>query len=81
MDHKIRFLVFFEAKRTKIVTLDQKIIVPDDYHQFWVHFECFLSLPLRCKIATVIGPPPPPTPSYVNKTKSLLDAIIESALQ
>ena len=32
------FLAFFEAKRTKIVILDQKIIDPDDYHHFWVHF-------------------------------------------
>ena len=29
---------------TKIVILDQKQIVPDDCQQFWVHFDCFLSL-------------------------------------
>ena len=28
---------------TKIVILDQKLIVPNDYQQFWVHFEWFLS--------------------------------------
>ena len=41
---KIGFLAFFEAKMTKIVILDQKLIVPNDYLQFWVHFEWFLSL-------------------------------------
>ena len=35
---KIGFLAFFEAKMTKIVILDQKLIVPDDNQQFWVHF-------------------------------------------
>ena len=29
---------------TKTVILDQKLIVPNDYLQFWVHFEWFLSL-------------------------------------
>ena len=29
---------------TKIVILDQKLIVPNDYQQFWVHFDWFLSL-------------------------------------
>ena len=29
---------------TKIVILDQKLIVSNDYLQFWVHFEWFLSL-------------------------------------
>ena len=29
---------------TKIVILDQKLIVPNDYQQFWVHIEGFLSL-------------------------------------
>ena len=29
---------------TKIVILEQKLIVPNDYQQFWVHFEWFLSL-------------------------------------
>jgi len=38
------FLAFFEAKMTKIVILDQKLIVPNDYQQFWVHFDWFLSL-------------------------------------
>ena len=41
---KISFLAFFEAKMTKIVILDQKLIVPNDYQQFWVHFDWFLSL-------------------------------------
>ena len=44
MDQEIRFFAFFEAKMTKIVILDQKLIVPNDYQQFWVHFEWFLSL-------------------------------------
>ena len=38
------FLAFFEAKMTKIVILDQKLIIPNDYQQFWVNFEWFLSL-------------------------------------
>ena len=29
---------------TQNVILDQKLIVPHDYLQFWVHFEGFLSL-------------------------------------
>ena len=29
---------------TKIVILDQKLIVPNDYLQFWAHYEWFLSL-------------------------------------
>ena len=29
---------------TKIVILDQKQIVPNDYQQFWVHFDWILSL-------------------------------------
>ena len=41
---KISFLAFFEAKMTKIGFLDQKQIVPNDYQQFWVHFDWFLSL-------------------------------------
>ena len=41
---KIVFLAFSEAKITKIVIQDQKLIVPNDYQQFWVHFEWFLSL-------------------------------------
>ena len=41
---KIGFLAFFEAKMTKIVILDQKLIVPNDYQQFWVYFDWFLSL-------------------------------------
>ena len=44
LDQEIRFFAFFEAKMTKIVILDQKLIVPNDYQQFWVHFEWFLSL-------------------------------------
>ena len=40
---KFLFFAFFEAKMTKIVILDQKLIVPDDYQQFWVHFEQFLA--------------------------------------
>ena len=27
-----------------VVILDQKLIVPNDYQQFWVHFDWFLSL-------------------------------------
>ena len=41
---KFGFLAFFEAKLTKIGILDQKLIVPNDYQEFWVHFEWFLSL-------------------------------------
>ena len=41
---KFVFFAFFEAKMTKIVILDQKLFVPNDYQQFWVHFEWFLSL-------------------------------------
>ena len=41
---KFGFLAFFDAKRTKIVILDQKLIVPNDYQKFWEHFEWFLSL-------------------------------------
>jgi len=41
---KFRFLAFFEAKMTKIDILTLKLIVPDDYQQFWVHFEWFLAL-------------------------------------
>jgi len=41
---KIVFLAFFEAKMTRIVILDQKLIVPNVYQQFWVHFDWFLSL-------------------------------------
>ena len=45
MDLKICvFLAFFEAKMTKIDILNTKLIVPDDYQQFWVHLEWFLSL-------------------------------------
>ena len=43
-DPKIRFFAFFEAKMTKIDILNPKLIVPNDYQQFWVHFEWFLSL-------------------------------------
>ena len=41
---KFGFLAIFEAKMTKIVILNQKLIVPNDYLQFWAHFEWFLSL-------------------------------------
>jgi len=41
---KFVFFGFFEAKMTKIVILDPKLIVPIDYQQFWIHFEWFLSL-------------------------------------
>ena len=36
---KFGFLAFYEAKMTKIAILNPKLIVPDDYQQFWVHFE------------------------------------------
>ena len=51
---KFGFLAFFEAKLTKIGILDQKLIVPNDYLQFWEHFEWFLSFfsNFGCKIAT-----------------------------
>ena len=35
---KFVFLAFFEAKMTKIDILNPKLIIPDDYQQFWVHF-------------------------------------------
>ena len=39
---------------TKISNLNTKLIVPNDYQQFWVHFEWFLSLSnFGCKIAIV----------------------------
>ena len=41
---KFGFSAFFEAKMTRIVILDQKLIALNDYQQFWVHFEWFLSL-------------------------------------
>ena len=41
---KFVFLAFFEAKMTKIDILNPKLIIPDDYQQFWVHFEWFLAL-------------------------------------
>ena len=41
---KFVFLAFFEAKMTKIDILNTKLIIPDDYQQFWVHFELFLAL-------------------------------------
>ena len=44
MDHKIRYFSLFVAKMTKIDILIHKLIVPDDYQQFWVHFEWFLAL-------------------------------------
>ena len=42
--HEIRFLSLFEAKLTKIVILDPKLIVPNDYQQFWLNFQWFSSL-------------------------------------
>ena len=41
---KLVFLAFFEAKMSKIDILNPKLIIPDDYQQFWVHFEWFLAL-------------------------------------
>ena len=41
---KFGFLAIFEAKMTKIVILDQKLIVPNDYQQFWLNFQWFSSL-------------------------------------
>ena len=38
------FTLFFKAKMTNFGILDQKLIVPDDYQQFWAHFEWFISL-------------------------------------
>ena len=38
-DHEIGFSAFFEAKMTRIVILDQKLNVPNDDQQFWVHFQ------------------------------------------
>ena len=39
MGLKFGFIAFFEAKMTKIDILNQKLIVPNDYQQFLVHFE------------------------------------------
>ena len=41
---KFVFLAFFESKMTKSSILNTKLIVPNDYQQFWIHFEWFLSL-------------------------------------
>ena len=41
---KFGFLAFFESKLTKSSILNTKLIVPNDYQQFWIHFEWFLSL-------------------------------------
>ena len=41
---KFGFLAFLEAKMTKIDILNPKLIVPNDYQQFCVHFEWFLAL-------------------------------------
>ena len=41
---KFGFLAFFEAQMTKIVILDQKLFVPNDFQLFWDHFEWFLLL-------------------------------------
>ena len=43
----MKYPVFFldgVPKMTKIDILNPKLIVPDDYQQFWVHFEWFLAL-------------------------------------
>ena len=42
--YKFGFLAFFEAKMTKIDILNPKLIAPDDYQQFWLHFEWYLAL-------------------------------------
>ena len=46
---------------TKISILNIKLIVPNNYQQFWVHFEWFLSLfqivNFGCKIAAVTVQP------------------------
>jgi len=41
---KFGFLAFFDSKLTKSSILNTKLIVPNDYQQFWIHFEWFLSL-------------------------------------
>ena len=41
---KFGVLAFFEAKINKIDILNLKLIVPNDYQQFWIYFEWFLSL-------------------------------------
>ena len=41
---KFGFLAFFETKMTRIIILDQKLIVPNDYRQCLVHLNWFLSL-------------------------------------
>ena len=38
---KFSFLAFFGAKMTKIDILILKLIVPDDYQEFWVVFSTF----------------------------------------
>ena len=35
---------FFKVKMTKIGILNTKLIVLNNYQEFWVHFEWFLSL-------------------------------------
>ena len=47
-DLGIRFLALFEPKMTKIDILKPKLIIPDEYQQFWVHFDWFLALFSYC---------------------------------
>ena len=41
---KFGFLAFIEAKMTKIDILNPKLIIPDDYQQFWVPIVVILAL-------------------------------------
>ena len=50
---KIVFLAFFEAKMTKIFILNQKLIFPNDYQQFWVHFDYFFFWTLPLSVGTI----------------------------
>ena len=40
---------------TEVIIQDQKLIVPNDYQQFWIDFECFFITfsNFGCKVATV----------------------------
>ena len=40
----MRYFGHFRAKMTTISIKNPKLIVTNDYQQFWVHFECFLAL-------------------------------------
>ena len=44
MDLEILGFILFEAKINKIDILNLKLIVPNDYQQFWIYCEWFLSL-------------------------------------